>query len=490
MRITRIRAWHTRCLGEGVVIRASLVVPLVFACVLGSPLARAQEETQSPAVTPSERNVRTMTLSDALAYARSHQPAIRSALARIEAERAEADVPRGQWLPTVGVTAQIFGATANNTTASYVTPWFMDAPRIGGTRARDAASASFMPYASTFAAAGITQELFDFGRIAAQSAAADALIDVRKTDAEVIRLDIDYGVEEAFFAERAAKAVLTASEDAYERARVHRDLAQAGVASGLRSPIELTRAEADLQRFDIARIRAEGGLEISQSVLAAAIGSPEGRVETAAAAPLPQDLPSMSDAIARATARDPHLLSVIARLKADELATRAVRAELRPDLSLTGTLSARAGGAQPTSGDSADYNGLLPTVPNWDAGLVLSWPLFDGTIDARISAARAKEAVAREEIGVAKEQLVAEIEQAYVSVEVARNALPGLQHAVAAAIANYAQADARFKAGLGTSVELADAEALRTDAEIQLAMGVFELARTRAAFGRVIAEGI
>ena len=55
--------------------------------------------------------------------------------------------------------------------------------------------------------------------------------------------------------------------------------------------------------------------------------------------------------------------------------------------------------------------------------------------------------------------------------------------------ANYAQADARFKAGLGTSVELADAEGLRTEAEIQLVLGEFELARARAAFGRTIAEG-
>jgi outer membrane protein len=39
-------------------------------------------------------------------------------------------------------------------------------------------------------------------------------------------------------------------------------------------------------------------------------------------------------------------------------------------------------------------------------------------------------------------------------------------------------------------VELADAEAVRTDAEIQLALGEFDLERARAAFGRAIAEGL
>lgn len=467
---------------------ALLLIALASVGASAPRVALADEPAPTPE-SSSSAATRTMTLADALAYARAHQPAIRSALAQVEAERAQADVPRGQWLPTFGVTAELLGATANNTTASYITPWFMDVPRIGGTRARDAASASFAPYASTFAGVGLTQELFDFGRIAAQSAAADALVDVSKSDAEVVRLDIDFGVEEAFFAERAAKAVAIASDDAYERARVHRDLAQAGVSSGLRSPIELTRAEADLQRFDIERIRAKGGVQVAQTVLAAAIGAPDQRVDTASA-PSPAELPSLDAAISRAVAHDPNLIAVMARLKARELATRAVRAELRPDLSLTGTLSGRAGGAPPTSGDSADYSGLLPSVPNWDAGLVFNWPLFDGTIDARISAARAQEAVARDEIDVTRQALVARVEQAYVAVDVARDTLPGLQHAVAAAVANYAQADARFKAGLGTSVELADAEALRTDAEIQLAMGVFELARARAAFGRIIAEGI
>jgi len=44
--------------------------------------------------------------------------------------------------------------------------------------------------------------------------------------------------------------------------------------------------------------------------------------------------------------------------------------------------------------------------------------------------------------------------------------------------------------GIGNAVELADAEAVRTNAEIQLALGEFELARARAAFGRAIAEGL
>ncbi|MCL2723398.1 MAG: TolC family protein [Polyangiaceae bacterium] len=445
----------------------------------------AREDAALPAPAP-----RAMTLPEALAYAREHQPRIRAALARVSAERVQAEVPRGQWLPAVGLTAQLLGATSNNTTAGYVPFSAIDIPRIGGSGGTSWSSATLKPYASSFAAVGATQEIFDFGRIAAQSAAADALVEVRRHDADAERLDIEFDVEESFFAVQAAKGVLAAAEGAFERARVHRDLAEAGVRSGLRSPVELTRAEADLQRFETGRTRAHGGILVAQSVLAAAIGSPERGVDTAGPVQNPADMPALAAAIRRASERDPHVLATLAQLKAQEERTRAIDAELRPDLSATATISARAGGAPASNGDSADYAGWLPTVPNWDVGLVLTWPIFDGTISARKRASRALEDVRKDEIDVARQMLIARIEQTYVTVEVARATLPNLAHALDAAIANYTQADARFTAGLGTSVELADAEALRTSAEIDLALGTFELARARAAFGRAIAEGL
>jgi outer membrane protein TolC len=87
----------------------------------------------------------------------------------------------------------------------------MDIPRIGATRA--VSGGTWQPYASTFVGAGVTQEAFDFGRIAAQTAAADARVDVERQTGANALLDVTYSVEEAYFAALAAKAVLKASED-------------------------------------------------------------------------------------------------------------------------------------------------------------------------------------------------------------------------------------------------------------------------------------
>jgi outer membrane protein TolC len=163
---------------------------------------------------------------------------------------------------------------------------------------------------------------------------------------------------------------------------------------------------------------------------------------------------------------------------------------MRPDIALTATFSGRAGTADPSSGSISDRYGPLPLVPNWDVGLVVRWPLYDPVVAKRREAAASHAEIARADVAVLSQQEAAAVQQVNVSIEVSQAALISLGRAVDAAKANYAQAEARFKAGLGTSLELADAEALRTDAEIQLAVGEFEARRARAALSRLVAEGL
>jgi outer membrane protein len=430
---------------------------------------------------------RAMTLDQALAYARAHQPSLRSAVARVAAAAADARIARAQWLPGLGITAQAFEGTTNNTTASYLGVPELDLPRIGGTSA--AAPRSWSPHTSTLGAIGAGQELFDFGRIAAQAAVADTAWETERHRSDSERLRIELLVKDAFYAVNGAKAILRAAQDAYERAQLHREMAAAGVRTGLHAPIELTRADADLTRFDVGRIRAEGGLRASQATFAAAVGVDDRMLDAAGGGP-PEGVtvPALDEGLRQAMARDPGLQAARSRVNEADAQARAIDAELRPDLSLTATFSGRAGTAPAIV--NQEGHGPLPTIPNWDVGLILRWPLYDPVVAARRNAAASRIDVAQADVDTLTQQETAAVQQAYVALEVAQVALTGLGRAVDAAHANYAQAEARFKAGLGTSLELADAEAVRTDAEIQLAVGQFEVQRARAALSRLMAEGL
>jgi len=432
---------------------------------------------------------RQMTLVEALAYARVHQPQVRSALAEVRARLAEAQVPRAQWFPQVGATAQVFYGTANNTTALYLAVPEADLPRIGATKA--GATGAWTPSPSTIVAASLDQEVYDFGRIAAQAAVADALAEETRAGAEVVALDVQLGVEEAYHGVLAGKEVLRATDEALRRAVTHRDYAQAGVRTGLRPPIELTRAEADVAQLEVRKVRAESSLQIARAAFAAAIGSDALEIDAAPLAPGESPTPAFAEALRAAVEKNPIVAQAIARLAAQRYATTAIGRELLPNLLATAGLSARAGGAVPSSGAASDVptgGGWLPDVPNWFAGLVLQWNVFDATVLARRQASQAREEAAQADFDLARMNATLLAQRAWLDLDAATRALPGLESALKAAQANQAQADARFKAGIGNVVELADAEALLINAELELAIGRFNVARARAQLGRAMGE--
>jgi outer membrane protein len=437
-------------------------------------------------ITPASAAPRAINLRDALAYARAHQPSLQAARARVEVARAQARLPDAARAPRIVAGAELLVGSNNNTTASYGGALGFDIPRIGGTQAN--AKASLAPAPTSLVGVGARQEVYDFGRLSAQARALDLFTRAAEADAALADLDLTLFVENAFYAVAGAHAVLRAAEAAVARATAHRDLAEAGVTAKLRPPIERTRAEADLARFTVDVVRARGALGSAEAVLAAAIGAPDAALDAGAddvtypsAAPIAQAMHDLDQ-------RDPSIAAATANLDAQHALTQSIERELRPDLSLSATLTGRAGGSHVNGQDDPTGNGWLPDVPNWDAMVVLSWPIFDRTVDVRAEASRRLERVRAAEIDVQREQLRGRLAQAYADFEVADAAVPALTRALDAARANQAQADARFTNGMTTAIELADAEALLADGEIQLAIGQFQRARARAVLARAIAE--
>ncbi len=443
--------------------------------------AGAAEPTTPATIGPS------VSLEEAVAYALKHQPQVLAAKARIIASRAAERVPGAAWMPAIGALAELVGGTTNNSTATIVSNGAVDLPRIGGTPVT--ATNDLRPYATTLVGVGVRQELFDFGRIAAESAAASALSAIDEQRARASRLDTVLAVTEAYYAVHAARSVLEVATQAEQRARLHRDYAEAGVTSGLRAPIDLTRAEADLTRFAVSRIRADGNLRVAKSVLAASVGVSSPELDAKEAPPTSNlDLPSRGNVQARARDEDPTVRSAVFRARAQRLQTEAIERSTRPNLFATLAVSGRAGGASGSDGVSPEGNGLLPTIFNYSAALVLEWPIYRAIANAQAEASQRKEQAMLAEVEVARQSATTRAEQVYRSFEEKAEAIEALARAADAAKANHEQAEARFKAGLGTSTELADAETLRIEAEIQLAIGHFQLSVTRAVLARVMSE--
>ena len=425
-----------------------------------------------------------MSLRAALAYAQAHEPELQAARERLRAAEQEAEVPAAQWQPSFGALGEFVVGTSNNSTATPLSASAVDLPRIGGTAVSE--HANLRPDATTLLALGARQEVYDFGRIAAQSAAARALTAISESELRHTRLDLRLAVTNAYYAVRAARALLEVAAQAEARATLHRDMAQAAVQSGLRSPIEATRADADVTRFEVARIRARGSLLVSRGVFAATVGYDQPELDASDEAPGDPAFPARAEGEARAVELDPAVQEAVGKVRAERSLAESVSASLRPNLSASAALSVRAGGAAASNDVVPDGRGFAPNVPNYSAGLVLNWPLFEPVTRARARALQAREHSLSSDVEVARQRAFSRVRQAYESIAIADASLGALAQSVQAAQANHAQAEGRFRAGLGTATELADAETLRLNAEVDQVLGRYQAAAARAELERAI----
>jgi outer membrane protein TolC len=462
-------------MGEGVLAKLSI---LLWVLVLVWP-AEARGEAERPGA---------MTLEQAVAFGRAHQPQALAALAKAAAARQEAAIPGAQWRPVVGAFAEVIGATVNNSTATPINMPGVDIPRVGATPLRS--SPDWTPYPSSALAVGIRQTLLDFGQIRAESDALRAVARAEEGRAEAAVFELEWRIALAFYDVLAARASVGVAERALARAKARRELVEAATSVGVRPASDRPRAEADVARFEAVLVRARGASRLARMQLAAAIGSPAVEVDAQDPPPptRPLRVPEEPGLKADLEARDPSLRAAREQVLAQEAATRALAAATRPRLFATGGVTGRGGGATPAAGGSPPGVGFLPLVPNFHLGLVLTFPIYDPVLAARVEASRAREAALRHELEAVRLQQLTAARQSLGLVRVTDEVLPAIERSASAAAANAEQAEARYKVGLGTVTEVAEAEALRVEAELLVVLARFDARRARASLKQALSD--
>lgn len=111
-------------------------------------------------------------------------------------------------------------------------------------------------------------------------------------------------------------------------------------------------------------------------------------------------------------------------------------------------------------------NGLAPDVPNWAAGLTVTFPLFDyASLRARKRVEAFREQTEAARVEQVKQSVGAQAEKAQALLEGARQVAANTPVQLDAAQTAERQARARYQAGLTTVVEVAEAQRLLAQAE-------------------------
>jgi outer membrane protein TolC len=406
----------------------------------------------------------TVTLPRAVELAMQQQPQLRQQQAAVEAARGRVDLARVPLRPTVTLSASV-AAGSSRVVCDPVT---------------NACSGGFLdPTASTGVGARADWLIYDFGQTRANVRAAELSAEATAATVGTAGLDIRTNVEVAYLEAVARQRLVTVAETTVKSEELHLDQARRFVAAQAKDPIEVAQALARAANARSALAQAQSSLAIALANLRAAIGWLD-----ATRSPVPdpswpippeQPPPDLGTLVQTSRQHRPELVALEKQIAAAEATLQAAEYGRRPTLSASASTQ-----WSPGTGDATPE-------PDWSAGITLSWQLFDG------GRAKAEQRIARANVVGAQAQrdallvaLTSQLELARSQIEANRAGVQASAEAVTAARAQLQLAEARYTQGLGSQIELADAQTAITTAEGNLVQSQWQLAEAWAQLRRAI----
>jgi outer membrane protein len=419
----------------------------------------APAQTAPPANSPQAKVFgRILSVDDAVAIALETQPSIQARLGDYSAAVFRVDQEFSRLLPQLS--------------ASWTAARSQNVATVGTTTGSQADKT--WTTSSSGPRISLSQVLFDFGKSWASTDVARRLAEFALEDTELQRQLVTQTVKESFTNINFAQRLIRVNEQALQRADLNLRSARGFFEVGTRPKSDVTRAEVDVANARVDLIRARNAERLARVALATAMGLP-------ATTPLQIE----DNLIFEPVSLDPARLleealrqrpeSRQARLQAD-VAEGRVRRTFRdffPDITGSGFY-----GAQRTD---------LSEV--WELRLSLDWSIFDGgNRIARYREAKANLDAAQARVKATDLDVSREVEQAQNNVTEAQDRIQAAQVAVTSAQENFRLAQGRFDAGVGTILELTDAQLALTLAQNTEAQALADyriaLARLDRSIGR------
>jgi outer membrane protein len=405
-----------------------------------------------------------LTLSQAVENSLRNYPSIRVSQEQINAAAAAIQLARAAYLPRVDAFAQANRATRNNVFGLLLPQSVI--PSISG----PVLGTNNFGSAWGSALGGlVTWEPLDFGLRSANIAVASAARAQSEAAEKRTQFEVAVAAVDAYLTLVAAQETVRAAQAGVDRADVVVRTITAQVNAELRPGADQSRAEAELAAARTQLIQAQQAIEVSRATLSQFIGADSSQIAvvTGSLVQLPpeQAPPSLN------TAGNPFMIEQNAAVEQARAQLRVLERSYFPRFYLQGSAFARGSGAE-TNGDRlGGLKGLAPTVQNYALGFSVTFPIFDlPSLRAREAAQSAtirSQTARSEQIAV---DLRAQWNRAVATLNGARRVAANTPVQVAAASAAVRQATARYQAGLGNIDELAEAQRLLTQAEIDDAL--------------------
>jgi outer membrane protein len=424
---------------------------------------------------------RVITLEGALTYALQHYPAVRASLEQVTAARAGVTLARSQYLPSLNGVYQDSRATQNQVPGIWLPTAIT--PAVEGA----VAGSSGQSYWGSQTAALFSWEPVDFGLRPSVIGLARSAEDKANADLAVTRLQVATAVGNFFLNVVAAEQAVAAAQANVDRWQTFHQAVHTLVDNSLRPGADASRADSQVALAKTQLYQAQAAEQVALATLASLMGAggTEIRLDTGKLLELPpvDSLPNVSSA-AHPMAQDQ--MAIVRQTQAQE---KVLSKTDYPRLFLQAEGFAR-GSEVPNNGSAIEnWNGLAPGRGNWIAGFTVTFPnVFDfKALNAEKQMTKATENSQRALYDKTIQDVTGQIQAAMAQLKGAQLVAQQTPIELSAAQASETQSRARYQASLATIVEVADAEGLLAQAQIDDA--VARLNVWRGLFAVAYAQG-
>src|SRR5437762_2209145 len=420
-------------------------------------------------------------MPEAIQRALDKYPAVRSSLEQVAAAAAGINLARTAYLPRAYFLGQVNRATHNNV-FGLLLPQAVIPSISGPAQGTNSLNNVWGSAVGTL----VSWEPVDFGLRKANVETAKATRDRAAAEVNVTKLQVATAAADAFLTIAAAQQTVVAARAGVERARVLNDVIGTLAKNELRPGADASRSRAEFAFAQTQQIQAEQAVAVARAALAQLLGTkPESIVIEPGPLLQAPAVPEVPDAAAAqhplAVARE----AVVTEVKARE---KALDHLYYPRLYLQGAAYARDTGIQPDGRTGGVASGLGPNIQNWALGATITFSGFDWfSIRARKEIEVHNERSAAANYDQTVQDLIGGIEKAKAVLEGARRDAQNTPIQQEAARTTEQQATARYRSGVVNITEVAEAQRLLTQAEIDDSLA--RLGIWRALLGVAAAEG-
>ncbi len=318
--------------------------------------------------------------------------------------------------------------------------------------------------------------LYTGGRVEGLVGQARQSLKVADLNLDKTKQQLKLDATNAYFSVLAKRNLLQVAQESVDNLTAHLKNVQAQFDVGTVAKSDVLRSEVELANAVQSLIKAQNNYDVAVATLNNTIGLPHGtEIKLKEDLKYVQQGTTLNDGINYAMKNRPDVNAADANIEKAKEGVKTARSGFLPTISLTGS----------NNWNDDHFPGARNS--NWLVGLTTSLTVFDTNLTlSKVKEAEASVVSANETARQTKDSVALEVRSEYLGMKEAEKRIETSQVAVAKAEEDFTIAQVRYNAGVGTNLDVIDAQLALANAKTNYIQALYDYNTGKAKFDKAM----